>query len=558
MTGLHSVALVALEHADAEPLRPDCRRGILHLLRAGKKIAERTEIIRVGAAGVEIEERVGREQKRAVLHVNQHRDHAVMQRRGIKKRAQAAHQRNQQAGGQAEAVEERQRVEHPVVVLEIADGEHLADVREKIGVTQLHALRHAFRAACEKHDRGRLRIAVARAGEAHQAGPCRQLPRGADLPAHVLDEDELDAGFGHELDLQPGLFHERAGGHHMRQSGQPGARQQGRRAAGEIEQRRHLAERPEAQERHRRSRDVRQEHAHANGLRRQQPPQLSAQQRGGLQQAAEGELLCNILDHAKTGPLPGGGGDGPGHGARAKRHFSLELLFQHPVAQPVGQPFARLSGAKGVELRRSQERAEMNRDPGEQQFPVPVGGEGQPMGAAQKGRDDPGGRAVEQEAGPVEELHEAARGGDAALGEKDEPSAGLQVFHHVLHSVGRQRIHGKRPAVDQDPSMKKQRLGGGRGGDEAPVGFEAHADEQPVKPRQVVWQQKHRPGRLQHAFVDSAEPEQQPEEQADDPGHGRKAVVPSAGNDGRRPGASSVSRCRCRAPDSHSTPARET
>ena len=128
----------------------------------------------------------------------------------IKKRAEAAHEREQQTHRQAEAVKERHGVEHQVVVLQVADGEHLADVGQQIGVRQFHSLRRAFRATGEQNDRGRLRIGERRAREPHETTPRTQFADGADVAAHILQKDQLDAGGREELQLEPGLLHEGA------------------------------------------------------------------------------------------------------------------------------------------------------------------------------------------------------------------------------------------------------------------------------------------------------------------------------------------------------------
>ena len=70
-----------------------------------------------------------------------------MQRRGIQKHVDAPHQRQEGANGQTEAVEQRKRVEEPIVVLQVNDREHLAHIGDQIAVAELDAFGHSFRAA---------------------------------------------------------------------------------------------------------------------------------------------------------------------------------------------------------------------------------------------------------------------------------------------------------------------------------------------------------------------------------------------------------------------------
>ena len=99
--------------------------------------------------------------------------------------------------------------------------------------------------------------------------------------------------------------------------------------------------------------------------------------------------------------------------------------------------------------------------------------------------------------------------------------------------------------------MNERQLGGGGGGGELPVPFEANAQEKPVQPRQVVGQQQNRPGCVQGRLIVRGEAEQQAEQQAGKAQHQREE---RKGNGGTESGARFVSRSRCRAPASHSTP----
>ena len=106
----------------------------------------------MGLARVTVEERVRAEKNRAVQFVKQRRNNPVVQRRRIKKNINPARHAKKQPE-QSEAMEERHRVENPVGVHEVQDGQHLEDVGNEIGVGQFDAFGRAFGTAREKDDR---------------------------------------------------------------------------------------------------------------------------------------------------------------------------------------------------------------------------------------------------------------------------------------------------------------------------------------------------------------------------------------------------------------------
>ena len=80
---------------------------------------------------------------------------------------------------------------------------------------------------------------------------------------------------------------------------------------------------------------------------------LARQQIRAHQQAPIGEFLqADVLQDDLPGPLPRGLHDGLRHGGRAEFHLGLELLPDHLVAQPVGEPRARCGGADVFETGR--------------------------------------------------------------------------------------------------------------------------------------------------------------------------------------------------------------
>ncbi len=137
------------------------------------------EVVGVGDARVAGQERVGAEQRGGVDVVHQLRDLPIVQRRRIEIDLHPGHQPQQQSAGQAEGVEDRQRVEHDVRRGEIEARGDLRDIGEKVGVGQHDPLRHAFRSGGEQHDGGIVRVGAARTrgrGRERRA-PCRGRSR---------------------------------------------------------------------------------------------------------------------------------------------------------------------------------------------------------------------------------------------------------------------------------------------------------------------------------------------------------------------------------------------
>ena len=141
---------VAFENAQAEFFQINLARRFPHRLGAGHHVAQRAEVVRIGHARIAVEERVGAEQDGRAYAVNQLRHGAIMQRRRIEVDRHAGNQRQHDAAGEAERMEDRQRIEHLVFAAEIDPGRALRDVGEDVAVGKHDALRQAFGAGGEK------------------------------------------------------------------------------------------------------------------------------------------------------------------------------------------------------------------------------------------------------------------------------------------------------------------------------------------------------------------------------------------------------------------------
>ena len=121
-----------------------------------------------------------------------------MQWRRINENVNAAHEREQRADGQAETVEQRHRVENPVIVLNVSDQQQLPNVRDQVRLGEFDPFRHAFRSAGEKDDRRVVGPGVVReARRVECMAKQHQTFLGArNVLARVFEINQLDAGFG--------------------------------------------------------------------------------------------------------------------------------------------------------------------------------------------------------------------------------------------------------------------------------------------------------------------------------------------------------------------------
>ena len=156
-------------------------------------------MVGVGVAAIAGEERIGAEQRGGVDAVDQLGNLPVVQRRRIEIDLHSGHQAEHQAAGEAEGVEDRQRVEGDVGRGEIVAGEDLADVGEDVGVGQHDALRHALRTRSEQHRRGVVGLARIKRATAIEDGA--QLVGRSSLVAEILQPNEARFAFQlpHEL-----------------------------------------------------------------------------------------------------------------------------------------------------------------------------------------------------------------------------------------------------------------------------------------------------------------------------------------------------------------------
>ena len=269
-----------------------------------------------------------------------------------------------------------------------------------------------------------------------ESGGGRQLATESEARTHVLEVNETDPGGGQWRELQPRLFHEGTGCDDMSQPGELHARQHDHRPGGEIEHGGHATQRPQAEQRQWRGIDVGEEHANAGGVRWQQFPPYLREDGRATEEPPVGQTLGDVPEGADAGAQPGGLDDGLRHSARAEFHLGAKLLFEHPVAEPRGEPVARRGHGEVLEARGRHRLAEMDGDAREETFPVAVGGRREPVGAPEIRGDDPGVGAVQEKPGAVEQLHERPGLGHASLGEKHEPAAGAQVLGHVLGRIG--------------------------------------------------------------------------------------------------------------------------
>ena len=151
---------ITFQDADAEFFEPQIAHRGGEFFRARHDIAQAEEIVGMGELGVVGEEGAGAEHHAAIAVVGHFRNDAVVQRRGIEEQVHAGHDRQQRAAGEAEGMEDRQRVEHFVFGREVDDGAYLRDVGQQRAMRQHHALGLAFGAGGEQHHRRAFRIAA--------------------------------------------------------------------------------------------------------------------------------------------------------------------------------------------------------------------------------------------------------------------------------------------------------------------------------------------------------------------------------------------------------------
>ena len=130
--------------------------------------------------------------------------------------------------------------------------------------------------------------------------------------------------------------------------------------------------------------------------------------------------------------------------------------------------------------------------------------------------DHLGSGLVQEKPGALEELHQAAGLGDAALGKQNQPAAALQEGGHFLHGKRRGVIHRERVAVDHYEPKHPVAVRPRGGGDEAPVLTHTQPHQPPVEPRHVVGDQENRPRRIQHVVAVNAEAKQDAGQQSAD------------------------------------------
>ena len=136
------------------------------------------------------------------------------------------------------------------------------------------------------------------------------------------------------------------------------------------------------------------------------------------------------------------------------------------------------------------------------------------MRAAQEAGDDIRVCLVQEKAGAIEDLHQAAGSRQSAFREQHEPAVLLQILRHALRGVRRRRVHREAPVVDHDLPVQPARLGGRARHHEPPVVVERHDEKEPVDPRRVIGDEQHRARRLEHLDVVGAEAKEDPHQPA--------------------------------------------
>src|ERR1041384_7675249 len=86
---------IAFENAHPEFAHPGGGRGLLHLLRSRKEIAQEAKVVWMRLARVTVQEGVGSKKHRAIKIVKGRRHNPIMKRRGINEHVSAANQRQE-------------------------------------------------------------------------------------------------------------------------------------------------------------------------------------------------------------------------------------------------------------------------------------------------------------------------------------------------------------------------------------------------------------------------------------------------------------------------------
>jgi len=184
---------VAFEHGEGEA-PPGClARFVAHALGAADGDAQALHRFVVGRAHVLLEEGVGRKEDRRLRLRDALRDRLHLERRWVEGDRRAGEEREHRPGGEAVAVEDRQRVEDDVRRFERDEGVDLRHVRDDVAVREDDALRQALRARREEDEARRVRRDV-RGDEARrlEARKRAQLVEDRELFADVFQIDDLD------------------------------------------------------------------------------------------------------------------------------------------------------------------------------------------------------------------------------------------------------------------------------------------------------------------------------------------------------------------------------
>ncbi len=271
-----------------------------------------------------------------------------------------------------------------------------------------------------------------------------------------------------------------------------------------------LFRRPQAEDRDRHGQRSGQHHANARVVvTGPVAAPLAGHRVGPGQQAPVSQLPArHIFQRDDAGELPRRLQDGRKDIFWRGVQLDVELLPDHRVVEPAGELLPRAHRAHARQCRRRQDPAEMGGDTREPFFPVRIGREGEPVGAAQITGDNFGVGFEKQKARAIIEFHQRAGARKAALGEKHQFSARLQIFRHSFDGVRRIGVHGKGKAVDHQEPMHPTDLRALLGGDNPPLTVEAGRQEQPIEPGDVIGQQHDRSRRGQRRRVMRAEPKQ--------------------------------------------------
>ena len=107
-------------------------------------------------------------------------------------------------------MEQRQRVEDPILVLNVGDEQALPNVREQIAVRELDAFGHSFGTAGEKDHRGVGRLQAVVGGSPVERAPEQREKsvRAGDVLAHLLKVSQFHAGLDERVHIEFGTFQE--------------------------------------------------------------------------------------------------------------------------------------------------------------------------------------------------------------------------------------------------------------------------------------------------------------------------------------------------------------